>query len=181
MPEQDLVQVPNPLLARTADPCGGADADLADDLVDTLQVVPGALGLAAPQLGVSIRAVCVDVSTSPLGQQRDAATHGRIVLFDPQTHHAEGTTVQREGCSSVPDFTADVRRAARIVVSGLGPDGGPRLVRADGLEACALQHQLDHLDGRLILNRVAGVRPRVFRAAGLPAAARRDAVPPPPA
>lgn len=181
MPEQDLVQVPNPLLARAAAPCGGADADLADDLVDTLQVIPGALGLAAPQLGVSVRALCVDVSTSPLVHHHEVAHHGRIVLFDPELHHAEGIAVQREGCSSVPDFTADVRRAARIVVSGRDPEGRTRVVRADGFEACALQHQLDHLDGRLILNRAAGVRPRVFRAAGPAGEGRRDAVPPPPA
>lgn len=181
MPEQDLVQVPNPLLARRAAPCGEADADLADDLADTLQVVPGALGLAAPQLGVSVRALCVDVSASPLVHQHHAAHHGRIVLFDPELHHAEGSTVQREGCSSVPDFATDVRRPARIVVSGRDPEGRVRVVRAEGFEACALQHQLDHLDGRLILNRAAGVRPPMFRPARPAVGSPQDVVPPPPA
>lgn len=180
MTEQDLVQVPNPLLARVAAPCGEADPDLAADLADTLQVLPGAVGVAAPQLGVSVRAVCVDVSHHPLVQRHDLAHHGHLVLFDPVLHHAEGTAAHRESCSSVPDFATDVRRAARIVISGLDPEGQTQVVRAESLEARALQHQLDHLDGRLILNRAAGVRPKVFRPHEPAAWVRRDAVPPPP-
>lgn len=160
MAEHDVVQVPNPLLRRVASPAGEPDPDLAADLLDTLQVLPGALGLTGAQLGVSVRALCVDVSESPAARQRGLANHGAIVLFDPELVRAEGCALRREGCVSVPDFTADVRRPQRAVVRGTDPEGQPRVIQAEDLEARALHHQLEHLDGWLILDRVARVRAR---------------------
>lgn len=159
MPERPVVAIPNAVLKRVATPVGGIDADLAADLVDTMRVSPGCVGLAAPQIGVSARAFCLDVSSHPKGKP----SHGLVVLFDPELVHTEGSEVKREGCMSVPDFTADVRRAKRIVVRGIDGEGNERVYEASGFEARAFQHELDHLDGKLILDRVASLTTDVFR------------------
>lgn len=138
---------------------GGTDDTLARDLLDTMRVSPGCVGLAAPQIGVSRRAFSLDVSVHPKGKPN----HGEFVLFDPELLFTEGSEVRREGCLSVPDYTADVRRALRVVVRGIDATGHERVIDASGFEARALQHELDHLDGRLILDRVASVRTDVFR------------------
>jgi peptide deformylase len=125
---------------------------LAADLVDTMYASPGCVGIAAPQLGVGVRAFVLDVSVMrrpPIGN------HGLVVLFDPELVSMEGAEVRREGCLSVPDYTCDVRRATTVVVRGSTPEGEVRHLTADGFEARALQHELDHLDGLLVLDRVA--------------------------
>jgi peptide deformylase len=167
VPERPVVVIPNEVLKRRAEPLAGAPAaerhhllrGLADDLVDTMRVSPGCVGLAAPQLGVSRRAFCLDVSAHPKGKR----SHGLVVLFDPELLYTEGSEIRREGCMSVPDFTADVRRALTVVVRGLTPEGEERVLEAEGFEARALQHELDHLDGKLILDRVASLHTDVFR------------------
>jgi peptide deformylase len=81
--------------------------------------------------------------------------HGLVVLFDPELVLASGSDLKREGCMSVPEYTCDVRRATSVVVRGYTPDGGVRVIEAEGFEARAFQHELDHLDGLLVLDRVA--------------------------
>jgi peptide deformylase len=159
MPERPVVVIPNPVLKQPAKPAGTPDPELARDLVDTMRVSPGCVGLAAPQIGVSVRAFCLDVSSHPKG----APNHGLVVLFDPELVHAEAGEIRREGCMSVPDFTADVRRALRVVVRGTDADGKERVYEAEGFEARAFQHELDHLDGLIILDRVASLATDVFR------------------
>jgi peptide deformylase len=159
MGERRVLVIPNPALKQPAAAAGEPDPALAGDLIDTMRVSPGCVGLAAPQIGVSIRAFCVDVSSHPKGQPN----HGLVVLFDPTLVHAEGAEVRREGCMSVPDFTANVRRALRVVVRGIDPDGREQVLEAEGFEARAFQHELDHLDGQLILDRVASLSTDVFR------------------
>jgi peptide deformylase len=159
--ERPVLTLPDPLLKQVAKPVGGADAELAADLVDTMRVSPGCVGLAAPQIGASRRAFVVDVSGHPrFGAEPN---HGLVVLFDPELVDSDGSQVRREGCMSVPDLTADVRRALRVVVRGTDAEGRERVVRAEGFEARAYQHELDHLDGLLILDRVASLRTDVFR------------------
>jgi peptide deformylase len=156
--EREVLALPDPRLKRVARPVGGADAALAADLCDTMKVSPGCVGLAAPQIGVGRRAFVVDVSSHPKGRPN----HGLVVLFDPELLQAEGAEVRREGCMSVPHLTANVRRALRVVVCGTDVDGAPATIDATGFEARALQHELDHLDGLLILDRVASLRADVF-------------------
>lgn len=156
--ERPVVALPHRVLKRVAD-ATGPDAGLAADLVDTMQVSPGCVGLAAPQIGVSRRAFCLDVSGHPKG----AGAHGLVVLFNPELIHAEGSEVRREGCMSVPDLTADVRRPLVVVVRGTDPDGRERVYESSGFEARAFAHELDHLDGLLILDRVASLKTDVFR------------------
>ena len=159
MPVRPVVALPEAVLKRPAAAVGGADPALATDLVDTMYVSPGCVGLAAPQIAVSQRAFCVDVSGHPKG----APHHGLVVLFDPELLHTDGSEVRREGCMSVPDFTANVRRAISVVVRGIDVDGRERIYEATGFEARAFQHELDHLDGLLILDRVASLSTDVFR------------------
>ena len=139
---------------------GDTERGLAEDLVDTMYDSPGCVGIAAPQIGVPLRAFALDVSVMKKPPEHH---HGLVVLFDPELLLAEGGEVKREGCLSVPDYTCDVRRATSIVVSGRTPEGEHRVVEAEGFEARAFQHELDHLDGLLILDRVASVRHDVFR------------------
>jgi len=131
---------------------GPNERQLATNLIDTMYAAPGCVGLAAPQIGVASRAFVMDVSVMKKPPQ---GHHGLVVLFDPEVIHATGSNRAREGCLSVPDFTCDVRRADTIVVRGVTPEGAIAVLDATGFEARALQHELDHLDGRLILDRVA--------------------------
>ncbi len=158
MPARQVVALPAPVLKQQALQIGGPDPDLGRDLIDTMRVSPGCVGLAAPQIGVSRRAFCVDVSSHPKGDPH----HGLVVLFDPEIVHAEGAETRREGCMSVPDFTADVRRALSVVVRGIDAAGTSRVYEVSGFEARAFQHELDHLDGLLFLDRVVA-DDRVFR------------------
>jgi peptide deformylase len=159
MPERSVIEVPDPLLKERCAPVGGVNVAIARDLLDTMRVAPGCVGLAAPQIGVTVRAFSLDVSVHPKG----TPNHGELVLFDPELLFSEGSEIRREGCLSVPHYTADVRRALRVVVRGVDADGRERVIDTTGFEARALQHELDHLDGRLILDRVASVRTDVFR------------------
>ena len=159
MAVRPVLTLPDAALKQVARAGARPDEQIARDLVDTMRVAPGCVGLAAPQLGVARRAFCLDVS----GHPKAAHHHGLVVLFEPELLHADGAEVRREGCMSVPDFTADVRRALRVVVRGLDVDGTPRLYEAEGFEARAFQHELDHLDGLLILDRVASLHTDVFR------------------
>jgi len=125
---------------------------LAVDLVDTMRVSPGCVGLAAPQLGVGLRAFVVDVT----GHRKARSCHGTVVMFDPVMVSYSGAELAREGCMSVPDLTGDVPRPTAVVVRGVGPDGKGLEIEADAFEARAFLHELDHLDGKLFLDRVPG-------------------------
>jgi peptide deformylase len=154
MAVRPVLQLPEPVLKRPAAPIGsiGTDAHaLATDLVDTMRASPACVGLAAPQIGVGLRAFVVDVS----GHKKAGACHGEVVLFDPEVLLAHGPIVGREGCMSVPDLTGDVVRPNRLLVRGTALDGAQRVVQVEGFEARAFQHELDHLDGLVFLDRVA--------------------------
>jgi peptide deformylase len=150
-----VVRYPNRVLKGLAGPVGAVgdrERQLATDLVDTMYGSPGCVGLAAPQVGVASRAFALDVSVM---RKPPAGNHGLVVLFDPELIIATGSDRKREGCMSVPDYTCDVRRALSVVVRGVTPEGTPRVIEAEGFEARAFQHELDHLDGLLVLDRVA--------------------------
>jgi peptide deformylase len=161
-----VLRLPEPILKRRADPVGSIDAAaraLAVDLVDTMRASPACVGLAAPQIGVGLRAFVVDVT----GHRKARSCHGELVLFDPQVLLAHGPVVAREGCMSVPDLTGDVARATRLIVRGMTPAGADRVLQVDGFEARAVLHELDHLDGVVFLDRVTSTdvvfRRKVYR------------------
>jgi peptide deformylase len=155
---REVVTYPARVLKGPCGPIGAVGDDerrLAADLVDTMRAAPGCVGVAAPQIGVPLRAFVLDVSVM---KRPPADNHGLVVLLDPELVHAEGAELRREGCLSVPDYTCDVRRAETVVVRGTTPEGEVRVLEAHGFEARAAQHELDHLDGLLILDRVASAR-----------------------
>ena len=131
---------------------------MAADLVDTMRAYDHCVGLAAPQIGVGLRAFCVDVTGHP--KARSCA--GQVVLLDPELVAAGPPAVAREGCMSVPDLTGNVLRPSRVVVRGMTSQGSIRVIEADALEARALLHELDHLDGLLFLDRVAAPHVDLF-------------------
>lgn len=152
----DVVTYPARVLKGVSDAVGEIGDDdrrVADDLVETMYDSPGCVGLAAPQIGVPSRLFAMDVSVM---RKPPEGNHGLVVLFDPVLLVATGSELKREGCMSVPEYTCDVRRATDVVVQGRTPDGARRVIEATGFEARALQHEIDHLEGLLVLDRVAG-------------------------
>jgi peptide deformylase len=135
------------------DPIDPEMVQLAADLVATMRVSPGCVGLAAPQLGVSAQVFVVDVTEHPKAN----TTHGTFVLCNARIVEASRWRPGREGCMSVPDLTGDVKRAGRIVVEAVLPGtGDPVTLTTDAFEARAVQHEIDHCAGKLFLDRVAG-------------------------
>jgi peptide deformylase len=140
-------------IAEEVDPAAPEIVQLAADLIETMRVSPGCVGLAAPQIGVPARVFCVDVT----GHPKTVTTHGAFVLCNAKIVEASRWRPGREGCMSVPDLTGDVKRAARVVVEGLRPGTGEAVtITTDAFEARALQHEIDHCAGKLFLDRVAG-------------------------
>jgi peptide deformylase len=154
---------PDPVLAtagKDVDPTDPEIVRLTEDLFGTMRVSPGCVGLAAPQVGLSLRVFVVDVT----GHPKTRTCHGAFALCNAEVVEATRWEKGREGCMSVPDLTGDVRRAGRVLVVGQAPGTGERVeLRTDAFEARALQHEIDHCAGLLFLDRVAGahaVHPR---------------------
>ena len=140
------------MLTSVASPIAGIDdvaRALAADLVDTMQASPACVGLAAPQIGVGLRAFAIDVT----GHKKARSCHGVVVLFNPTLDRVADAVVAREGCMSVPDLTGDVARPTLVVVSGITPDGTAVTLETDAFEARAVLHEIDHLDGLTFLDR----------------------------
>lgn len=139
--------------SRRVDPTDPEVVALAADLVATMRVSPGCVGLAAPQVGAGQQIFCVDVSAHP----KSRSHHGTFVLCNAEVIGASRNEKAREGCMSVPDFTGDVKRAMRLVVRAQLPVTGEEVtVEAEAFEARALQHEIDHCQGLVFLDRVAG-------------------------
>lgn len=123
---------------------------LIDDMIETMYAAPG-IGLAAPQIGVALRVCVIDLSVG----KRDGQV---ITLVNPEFVERDGLQLEEEGCLSVPGFEATVPRPSRAVVKGFDRHGAPVTVEGTGLLARALQHELDHLEGRLFLDRLKGIQ-----------------------
>jgi peptide deformylase len=123
---------------------------LIDDMIETMYAAPG-IGLAATQLGISQRLFVADVSN---GRDRKSL----IVMVNPVVVEREGMQLEEEGCLSVPGFNATVVRPSRIVVRGLDRDGNERTIEGKTLLARAFQHELDHLDGFVFVDRLRGIK-----------------------
>ena len=129
------------------------------DLEETRQAGPAAVGIAAPQVGRFQRIVIVDCSTT----RKPVPNHGHLVLVNPEIVEWDGYEMGREGCLSVPDYTGNVIRATRITLKAQDPYGNPLEFAMEGFEARAVQHELDHLDGLLFVDRVVSRRTDLFR------------------
>jgi peptide deformylase len=140
-------------LQAPAAPVTSYDAELhrlIDDMIETMYAAPG-IGLAAPQIGVPLRVAVVDLSLGKRGGEL-------YTLVNPEFVDREGMQLEEEGCLSVPGFNATVARPARVVVRAFDRTGAPQTVEGTSLLARALQHELDHLDGVLFLDRLRGIK-----------------------
>jgi len=162
MAVRDILLYPDPRLKMVCDPVPeGQDLEpLIQDLLDTMYEAGHSVGVAAPQIGVPLRVVVVDVSASKLGRKNN---HGCLVMVNPEIIEREGSMTMREGCMSVPDYTGNVARAEEVLVQFHDRDGTGRVIRAAGFEAVAIQHEIDHLDGYLFLDRVSSLKTDLFR------------------
>ncbi len=163
MPARKIVLYPHTVLKTASEPVASPDADVSAiirDLIDTMREGPGSVGVAAPQIGVNLRVCVVDVSGSKHGKN---ANHGLLVMINPELIKSEGAATMREGCMSVPDYTGDVERATHITVRFIDETGEARELETSGFEAIAIQHEIDHLDGTLFLDRIASLKTGLFR------------------
>src|SRR5262249_12476996 len=157
-----ILTYPNPLLKQISNPVDLPDPSLAKalaDLTETLYDAPGCTGIAAPQVGILKRIVLIDASRNAKCQNH----HGKHILINPVIQWQQGEVIGREGCLSIPDLTANVKRAQHIRVFALNPAGEEITIETSDFEARLILHEVDHLDGLLFLDRVASLKTDVFR------------------
>ena len=150
-----ILKQPTRFVERMDDPI----QRLIDAMIKTMRHHPRCVGLAAPQVGSHLRIAVMDAT----GHPKAKASHGLLVLVNPSIVGTAGAVPQREGCLSIPGFTADVRRAARVHLAALDRVGVPYELELEGFEAIIAQHEIDHLEGKLFLDRVTNLKTDVFR------------------
>ncbi len=155
----DILTYPDKFLKKQTVPVeniDGAMQTVFDSMAATMYVAPG-VGLAAPQVGIGQSFIVYDIAPREEG-------HDLHVLVNPKIITSEGEMVsENEGCLSVPDFRADVKRAERILVEGLDRDGNPLRFEADGLLGIVIQHELDHLKGTLFIDHISALKRQMYK------------------
>lgn len=158
---REIKKFPDPVLRKKTAAVGAIDDDLCrliDDMVETMHAAPG-VGLAANQVGVPLQVAVIDIGD----HEEEGKKRPLVVLINPEVVSLEGAVVDEEGCLSVPDFTEKVKRAARIKVRAKDRAGKTFELEADGLMAKALQHEIDHLNGILFIDRLSPIKKSIFR------------------
>jgi peptide deformylase len=153
----EILKYPEAALSQASVPVKNITGDTArviTNLIDTMYAAPG-VGLAAPQIGISERIIVLDVDHENPGKQL-------YKLINPVIKHAEGEVIWEEGCLSVVDFTAEVRRAAQVQIVAFDENQKEIKIDAEGLLAVALQHEIDHLDGKLFIDRISRLKKDLY-------------------
>jgi peptide deformylase len=161
MPLLPILQYPDERLKQLSEPVEHFDDELRTfiaDLEQTMRAGPGGVGIAAPQVGRFQRIAIVDVSSKP-----KISHHGRLILINPEITEWDGMKIGREGCMSVPDYTGNVIRAEKISITACDEFGKQQSYDMEGYEARAVQHEVDHLDGLLFLDRLVSRRNDLFQ------------------
>jgi len=154
----EILKYPHPTLKKRSETVGRIDADikqLIHDMRETMYAA-GGIGLAACQVGVSQRVIVLDVS--PIDSE-----HSFFALINPEIVFEEGEIDHEEGCLSVPEYLEKIKRKEKVCVKGLSPEGREIKVDGDGILAIALQHEIDHTQGILILDRVSRLKREIYR------------------
>lgn len=162
MAELEILAYPDERLKQLSEPVPVINARIHDfirDLEATRLAGPSACGIAAPQVGVFERIVIVDVSN----MKKPVDNHGHMIMINPEITEWDGMAMGREGCLSVPEFTGNVIRAEKIKLHYQDVQGNTVEIETAGFEARAIQHELDHLDGLLFLDRLVSRRTDLFR------------------
>lgn len=157
----DILVYPDPGLKQASEKVAVFDdafRTFVADLDETRLHAPGCVGIAAPQVGRLQRIAIVDVSGNPKHN-----SNGLLILINPEITEWDGFIKGREGCLSVPDYTGNVMRAGTITVEAQTTDGSTCSIECEGFEARAVQHEIDHLDGLLFLDRLVSRRNDLFR------------------
>jgi peptide deformylase len=156
---REVVQFPDPRLKLISAPIAKVTdeiRELARDMIDVMYDEPG-IGLAAPQVGASIRMFVIDTEWSD-----EEVGPNPVVILNPEISDREGKVTWDEGCLSVPDYNANVDRDAIITLRGEDLDGNPIEERAEGLRAVCIQHEVDHLDGVLFIDRISRLKRSLY-------------------
>lgn len=157
----EIIAYPDARLKQLSTPVEVIDGELLGfirDLEQTMRAGPGGVGIAAPQVGRFQQIIIVDISAKPKHRN-----HGRLVLINPEITEWDGFAIGREGCMSVPDYTGNVIRAERIHLKALNEEGEVVEYDMEGFEARAIQHEVDHLNGMLFLDRLVSRRHDLFQ------------------
>lgn len=160
----DIIKYPDIHLKQVADEVQNITSEVLEfiqNLEETMAAGPGGVGISATQVGVMQRIVIIDVSNYP--KIKKTKHHGHLVLINPEILDWQGMKKGREGCMSVPDFTGNVIRAENIILSALDGNGKQQEYEMEGFEARAVQHEIDHLDGLLFLDRLVSRRNDLFQ------------------
>jgi len=158
----EILAYPDPQLKQASVPVAQFDDELRAFVVDleqTMRAGPGGVGIAAPQVGRFQRIVIVDCSET----RKPVPNHGPLIMINPEITEWEGMAKGREGCMSVPDYTGNVIRAKKVKFQAYDLDGELHEYQSEGFEARAVQHEMDHLDGLLFLDRLVSRRNDLFR------------------
>lgn len=161
MSVREIKKYPDPVLKKKTARVERIDdsiQQLIDDMVETMYAAPG-VGLAANQVGVSLQLAVIDLGEREEGEQR----HPLIVIINPEIISQEGQITEEEGCLSVPDYSETVRRAKKVKVRALDRTGKPFEMEAEGLLAKAFQHEIDHLNGLLYIDRLSSLKKSFFK------------------
>lgn len=162
MAVREILLYPDPMLKQVSaeiSEFGPTLEEMLRDLEDTLEASSGCVGIAAPQVGILHRIVLIDASRN----RKPVTNQGRLFLINPVIEYAEGSVLGREGCLSLPHLTANVMRAERISVKYIDRSGTPKQIDSHDFEARVIQHEMDHLEGLLFLDRVSSLKTDVFR------------------
>jgi peptide deformylase len=157
----EIRKFPDPVLRRKTDrvtKINGTIERLIDDMVETMHAAPG-VGLAANQVGVSLQVAVIDLSIREDKEKR----HPLLVIINPEILSQQGSVVEEEGCLSIPDYAEKVKRAARVKVRAQDRTGNAFELEAEGLLAKALQHEIDHLNGLLFIDRLSTLKKSIFK------------------
>lgn len=160
MSRLEILTYPDPRLALKSEPVDVVDDEirkLIDDMLETMYAAEG-VGLAAPQIGVLKRIIVVDCAPRYDDDGEDTGARAPHAIINPVVSAKEGKVVWEEGCLSVPDYTDEVERAANVTVTGLDRDGNPLSIDATDLLGVCLQHEIDHLEGVLFVDRLSRLK-----------------------
>ena len=158
-----VIKYPHPLLRKKSKQVSNINAKISkliDDMIETMYSFPGCVGISAPQIGKSLRVIIFDVSKH---KKAHLSNHKLTVVVNPVIIEKKGKIMNREGCLSLPDFTGNVTRAEKIKVKGKNKHGKRIEFYLVGFEAVAFQHEIDHLDGILFIDRISSIKTDIFK------------------
>ena len=158
-----VLTYPHPVLRNKCKPVAKLSkkvSRLIDDMTETMISFPGCVGISAPQVGKSLRIMIFDVSRH---KKAPLSNHGLTKLINPAIVERNGKRETREGCLSLPEFTGNVVRSEKLKVKGKDTLGRRVEFYLEGFEAIAFQHELDHLDGILFIDRISSLKTNVFQ------------------